>query len=158
MYSNFQVDTLLMASGAARQLQIAWQRHRPRGAATDATPLLLIHGFACGMHDWGALPKLLAAKSGRDVITFDNRGVGGQYDWAPEGPYSVAQMAADALRVVDTAKLEKVNVMGVSLGGLIAQHLALEHAERTNALILGGTTHGGREATPPPASFMSLSE
>ena len=133
---------------------LSWQRVRPRVARASSSPLLLIHGFACGKGDWGALPKMLAAKSKRDVLCFDNRGVGDSS--SPEGPYTIAQMVDDARVVVDAAGVERVSVLGISLGGMIAQSFALEHPGRTNALILGCTTHGGREALPPPAEFFGL--
>lgn len=134
---------------------IHWERFTPRrGTAPDATPCLLIHGFACGADDWGSLPRAIATKSQRDVIYFDNRGVGGSA--APEGPYTVDMMASDALHVLDSAGVDQAHVLGISLGGMIAQTLALSSPDRVRALILGGTSHGGREAAPPPAEFVQL--
>jgi pimeloyl-ACP methyl ester carboxylesterase len=125
----------------------------PKDVSPDAKPLLLIHGFACGKRDWGALPRLLAAKSRRRVIVMDNRGVGDSD--ATDGPYSIAQLAADALGVMDAAEAPVCGVLGISMGGLIAQSLALSHPERLSALILGCTSHGGREAVPNPPEFVS---
>ena len=79
-------------------------------------PLLLVQGFACGKDDWGSLIKLVASKSKREVLTFDNRGIGGSI--APEAPYTVDAMAEDALSVVDAAGVDTFHVMGISLGGI----------------------------------------
>jgi pimeloyl-ACP methyl ester carboxylesterase len=134
---------------------IHWQRVTPRrGVAPDTLPLLLVHGFACGSEDWGSLPRALATKSQREVLTFDNRGVGKSS--APPGPYTVDMLAADALHVLDQAEVPRAHVLGISLGGMIAQTLALAQPERVHGLILGCTTHGGREATPVPEAFISL--
>ena len=143
-----------LSTAAAR---IEWSRLTQSAAAAgsaSAPPLLLINGFACGQDDWSAVPKIVGAKARRDVIAFDNRGIG--LSEVPDGPYTVPQMAADALSVIDAVGADKVAVMGLSLGGCIAQELALSHPERVESLILVGTTHGGREAVPPPASFMEI--
>src|SRR6202040_2928389 len=91
------------------------------GVRGEGDPLLFIHGLGYDRVGWGPLPGLLA----RDfhVITFDNRGVG-ESD-VPGGPYSVAQMAADAIAVLDAAGIDRAHVFGASLGGFIAQELAI---------------------------------
>jgi 3-oxoadipate enol-lactonase len=110
--------------------------------------VLFIHGLGYDRFGWGPLPGLLA----RDykVITFDNRGVG-ESD-VPEGPYSVAQMAADAVAVLDAAGIERAHVLGVSLGGFIAQEIALRYPERVHKLVLASTSPGGPRAYPMPAA------
>lgn len=130
-----------------------WKRVVPKTVEPGAAPLLMVHGFACGQDDWGVLPRLLAAKARREVLVFDNRGVG--LTAHPEGPYSVAQLAQDAMAVANAAGADKVCVLGVSLGGLVAQQVALDFPHRTQALVLGCTTHGGREATPNPPAFLA---
>ena len=133
---------------------IEWHCFTPKVHKPGAAPLLLIHGFGCGAADWGAWPKVLGARSKREVLYFDNRGVGASD--APQGPYTVPQMVADAHAVVKAAGASRVSVMGISLGGMVAQSFALSHPQSTAALILGCTTHGGRSASPPPESFLSL--
>ncbi len=80
-------------------------------------------------------PALLGA--GYKVITFDNRGVGASS--SPPGPYTMEQMAADAIAVLDAAGAERAHVVGVSMGGAIAQHLALKAPERVRSLALVAT-------------------
>ena len=113
----------------------------------EGEPLLFIHGLAYDRHGWGPLPRLLA-KDFR-VVLMDNRGVG-ESD-APEGPYTVAQLAADAVAVLDDAGIERAYVFGVSLGGFVAQEIALTYPNRVHKLVLGSTSPGGPEAYPMPA-------
>lgn len=104
----------------------------------DGDPLLLVMGFAMGQHMWiGQLPAFTPHYK---VITFDNRGIG--MSSAPPGPYSMEQMAADALAVLDAAGAERAHVVGVSMGGAIAQHLALKAPERVRSLTLAATWPG----------------
>jgi 3-oxoadipate enol-lactonase len=109
-------------------------------------PLLFIHGLGYDRRGWGPLPALLADDF--QVLLFDNRGVG-ESD-VPEGPYAVSQMAADAVAVLDAAGVERAHVLGVSLGGYIAQDLALTYPERVRRLVLASTAPGGPRSHPMP--------
>jgi pimeloyl-ACP methyl ester carboxylesterase len=109
---------------------------------------VLVHGLAYDRAGWGRLPDLLA-RSFR-VLLVDNRGVG-ESD-APEGPYAVSQMAADVAAVLDDAGIERSHIFGVSLGGYIAQDLALTHPERVQKLVLASTAPGGPRSHPMPAA------
>ena len=139
---------------ASPTVHIEWQRFTPKVLKPGAAPLLLIHGFGCGANDWGAWPKVLGAKSKREVLFFDNRGVGSSA--VPAGPYAVSDLVADAHAVVEAAGVDRVSVLGISLGGMVAQNFALTHPQRTASLVLGCTSHGGRTASPPPESFFKL--
>jgi pimeloyl-ACP methyl ester carboxylesterase len=114
----------------------------------ESEPLVLVHGLAYDRAGWGRLPDLLA-RSFR-VLLVDNRGVG-ESD-APEGPYAVSQMAADVAAVLDDAGIERSHIFGVSLGGYIAQDLALTHPERVQKLVLASTAPGGPRSHPMPAA------
>jgi pimeloyl-ACP methyl ester carboxylesterase len=154
--SQLHVQVRIPASGRAAG-RIAWRRFTPpKRLEVGEPPLLLIHGFACGAGDWGALPRILAAKARRDVLVFDNRGIGASE--APAGAYSVQELSADAHAVCDDAGAGPVAVMGISLGGLVAQSFALTYPARTRALVLGCTSHGGSDAVPTPPAFLSLCE
>jgi 3-oxoadipate enol-lactonase len=110
-------------------------------------PLLFIQGLGYDRNGFGPLPKLLAGDF--RVIRFDNRGVGDSD--VPPGPYSVAQMADDAVAILDATGVERAHVLGVSLGGYIAQELAVAHPERVWKLVLVSTAPGGPNQYPMPA-------
>lgn len=114
-------------------------------------PLLLIQGL--GYARWGWEPLVGPLSSSYRVITLDNRGIGDSD--APPGPYDTATMAADAVAVLDAAGVAKAHVMGASLGGMIAQTLALDHPGRVDRLILACTTPGG-DAYPMPEVTVRL--
>ena len=118
----------------------------------NGEPLTLVHGLAYDREGWGRLPDLLAQRF--RVVLIDNRGVG-ESD-APEGPYSVAQMAADVVAVLDDAGIERTNLFGVSLGGYIAQEVVLVYPERVATLILCSTAPGGPKAVPMPAATQEV--
>ncbi|MEA2303452.1 MAG: hypothetical protein QOH43_732 [Solirubrobacteraceae bacterium] len=116
------------------------------------TPVLLINGQAMTLAAWWRTVPVLS-ESFR-VLTFDHRGMGrsSHSPW----PYTVAQMADDAVAVMDAAGAERAHVYGISLGGMVAQEVALRYPERVEALILGATTSGGPGsilARPEPLGF-----
>jgi pimeloyl-ACP methyl ester carboxylesterase len=127
-------------------VRIAWERHG------SGAPLLLIHGL--GYARWGWEPVLPGLAEHFEVILFDNRGIG-ESD-APPGPYTAAEMAEDAVRVLDEAGVERAHVAGTSLGGMVAQELALAHPGRVDRLVLACTTPGGPKAHPMPRQTVAL--
>ena len=118
----------------------------------DGPPLLLVQGLGYGGSGWGGAHELLAESFG--VVSFDNRGFG-RSD-SPPGPYSVADLAADTAAVLDAAGLDRAHVLGVSLGGMVAQELALTRPERIDRLVLVSTTPGGAGSFPMPQRTMLL--
>ena len=109
--------------------------------------LLLIHGLGYA-GSWGWRPVLEPLARSFRVIAFDNRGIGGSDQ--PPGPYSTRMMAEDAVAVLDEAGVERAHVVGTSLGGMIAQELALAAPERVDRLVLACTTPGGPNSYPMP--------
>jgi 3-oxoadipate enol-lactonase len=108
-------------------------------------PLLMIIGLSFSLLDWGTtLPDLLAQHY--KVILFDNRDAGETS--RSLYPYTLAQMAADAAGLLDALGEPKAHVFGVSMGGMIAQHFALNHADKLDKLILGCTMAGGSCSQP----------
>jgi len=105
-------------------------------------PVLLIMGLAYPSQMWYRTRPLLALSY--RTLALDNRGIG-QSD-VPPGPYSISLMASDAAAVVDAAGIESAHVLGVSMGGMIAQELALQYPARVRSLILGCTAAGGPTA------------
>jgi 3-oxoadipate enol-lactonase len=110
-------------------------------------PLLLIMGFGGSVLDWGwVLPPKLAERY--RIIMFDNRGAGRSDQ--PPGPYSIKQMADDAANLMDALGLENAYVFGASMGGMIAQELALNYPGKVKRLILGCTSAGGDSRVVDP--------
>lgn len=95
-------------------------------------PLLLVSGFNSDSSTWAAMMPSLVKQY--QVLRFDNRGIG--QSSAPDNPYSIGQMAADAVALLDYLSISKVHVGGHSMGGQIAQELALAHPEKIQSLIL----------------------
>jgi pimeloyl-ACP methyl ester carboxylesterase len=113
----------------------------------EGPPVLLIMGLGMNATGWWrTIPELAGA--GLRVLAFDNRGVG-RSDSAP-GPYTIAMMAGDAVAILDAAGIDRAHVYGISLGGMIAQAVALEHPDRVERLVLGATTPGGTGHTAAP--------
>jgi len=116
------------------------------------TPLLLIQGLGYTADMWFRI--LPALSEPRRTIRFDNRGVGRSS--VPEEPWTVENMADDAIAVLDAAGIEKAHVFGVSMGGLIAQEVVLRHPQRVAGLVLGCTHPGGRDALRMDAAAATM--
>jgi pimeloyl-ACP methyl ester carboxylesterase len=108
---------------------------RGRGA-----PLLLIQGMAAHHEMWGE--ELLRELEGRfDIVAYDHRGVG-RGDRA-DVPFTVADLADDAAGVIASAGWTDAHVLGISLGGMVAQELVLRHPSAVRSVTLGCTSPGG---------------
>jgi pimeloyl-ACP methyl ester carboxylesterase len=137
------VDTGIASSGGA---DLHWER------AGEGDPVLLVMGLGMTATAWWRTTPVLAESL--SVIAFDNRGVG--RSGRPAGPFSAPQMADDAVAVLDAAGVERAHVYGVSLGGMIAQEVALRRPERVAKLVLGATTPGGTSAAPIEDSVLAF--
>ncbi len=141
-----------------------------RGLA-GGEPLLLIMGLGMQLVGWPEEFVQALVSRGYRVIRFDNRDIGlsQHFDhlgvpnlpWAAlrfavrlpiEPPYRIADMAQDALGVLDALGLARVHVCGASMGGMIAQHLAAKHPGRVKSLTLMMTTSGSRKLPQPAMS------
>jgi 3-oxoadipate enol-lactonase len=116
-------------------------------------PLLMIGGFNSNRYIWwGQVP---AFKKYYRVITFDNRGAGGS---DKKGPYSIPVMAKDALGLLDLLNIQRAHILGISMGGLIAQELAIHHPERVSKLILTCTYSHIDETCGPTLETLKAAE
>ena len=106
-------------------------------------PLLVLNGFAATSADWDpSFIDRLAASN--ELILLNNRGIGGSTDDGQS--FAIAKLAIDAAHVIESLGIERANVMGWSMGGFIAQALALNYADRVDKLVLLSTDSGGIEA------------
>jgi 3-oxoadipate enol-lactonase len=108
--------------------------------AGSGAPLLLIQGMSGTHVSWGE-PFKGALEEAFDVVAFDNRGIG--HSAPVDGPFTIAEMAEDTAGLLEALGLESAHVVGISMGGMIAQELALAHPERLRSLTLGCTYCGG---------------
>ncbi len=117
-------------------------RYEIRGSGD---PLALIMGFSGSSRGWGD-PFLDLIERRFKTILIDNRGTG-ESD-KPDAPWTMTDMANDVAAVLDHAKIDRAHIYGISMGGMIAQEFALQHAARVRGLVLGCTAPGMAHAAP----------
>ena len=139
----------------------------------DGEPLLLIMGLGGQLTDWPEnVPELLASRGFR-VIAVDNRdqGLSTEMDWTPpsqaksvlgtvvgrppKAGYLLSDMAADTAGLLDALGLDSAHVVGASMGGMIAQTLAIEHPSRVRSLTSIMSNTGDRKAGRPAARLLA---
>lgn len=104
--------------------------------ATDGTPLLCCNSLGTGLELWD--PQVPGWSAHRRVLRFDQRGHG-RSD-APDAPYELDELGRDALAVLDAYQVARADVCGLSLGGVVAQWLAINHPDRVDRVVLACTT------------------
>lgn len=107
-------------------------------------PLILIEGL--GYASWSWFRQIEVLSDTYRVVSFDNRGVGNSDK--PDIPYSIELMADDVARLLESLSIEKAHILGVSMGGYIAQSLAINYPEKVKSLVLGCTSFGGPQSIP----------
>ena len=115
-------------------------------------PLLLIAGLGANVCDWA--PQIPTLTQHYRVIAFDNRGAGRSDK--PDGTYTISQLASDTAGLMNALGIDSAHVLGHSMGGFVAQELALSHPQRLRSLVLSAATCGGTRSVPPPPSSMHL--
>jgi pimeloyl-ACP methyl ester carboxylesterase len=117
-------------------------------------PLLLIMGWGGNAATWK--PQIPGLAERFRVITFDNRGVG-RSD-SPKHAFSIRDMANDTVGLLDALGIDRAHVYGISMGGMIAQEVALEHPDRVDSLVLGCTTPGSKRAAGQRELLKNITE
>jgi len=126
--------------------QIAYRR------TGNGPPLLVLNCFAATNADWD--PSFIdALASANELILIDNRGIGFSTDNGQ--PFEIAQLADDVARIIDFLRIERTSLLGWSMGGFIAQTVALQHASRISKLVLLSTDPGGTDADLASADVWS---
>lgn len=140
------------ASGRVRRadnggVAIAYEVRGARGPWT-----VLVHGLGYGRLGWGTFADRLATTS--RLVLIDNRGIGASD--RPAGPYRVADLANDVLGVLDHLGVDRCDLVGASLGGMVALQLTADRPERVHHLVLIAATPGDRQGTPLPEATTAL--
>ena len=118
----------------------------------EGQPLVLISGLGYPLWQWHKMVPFLAKHF--KVITFDNRGVGKSDK--PAGSYTARMLAADTVGLLDALEIEKAIIAGHSMGGFIAQALALDFPQRVDKLVLCSTNFGGPHHVPVTPEAMKV--
>jgi 3-oxoadipate enol-lactonase len=123
-----------------------------RSFGNSDSVVVLVQGLGLSSRFWFSLPEELASDPlrPRRVLTLDNRGVG-QSD-TPNRPWSMKTMANDVLCVMDAAGVKRAAIVGISMGGMIAQHVAIQSPSRITGLVLLATLPGWPHARPASLS------
>jgi pimeloyl-ACP methyl ester carboxylesterase len=104
-------------------------------------PLVLMHGAGNSLLSWDERLCARLAKTGRYVIRYDARNAGRS---TPQPPAALGDLVADAVGLLDALELERAHFLGMSLAGMVAQRLALDHPQRVSAITLASCSPGGR--------------
>ena len=140
----------------------------------DGAPLLCVMGIGAQLIMWPSSLVAALVAGGARVIRYDHRDVGESspgHGRAPTFakalamaalgrrfavPYGLADLANDAIGLLDHLRIERAHVVGISMGGMVAQHMALAHPHRLASMSLLMTTPGGRRYLPKPAALRAL--
>ena len=117
------------------------------------SPILLINGYSAPLDFWD-LTLLKRLSSNHKVITFDNRGVGNTT--VGNKTFSIPQFAQDTSKFLDALKIKKADIIGWSMGGMIAQELALSNPEKVEKLIIYASICGGNQSVPPSPEVLKI--
>ncbi|MFZ9396445.1 MAG: alpha/beta fold hydrolase [Erythrobacter sp.] len=141
---------ITMETVGGRTLRVAtWRLDRP----SAHLPILFFNGIGANIE---AVAPLAEALPDRGFIMFDMPGVGGSPE--PVVPYNAWTMAWTSTQLLDKFGIDRVDVMGVSWGGAMAQHFAIQHPGRTRRLILAATTAGMIMVPGNPASLSKMAD
>jgi pimeloyl-ACP methyl ester carboxylesterase len=156
-----------VSKAAANGIQIEYETF----GEPSARPLLLIGGLADQLIHWDEDLCRDLSRQGHYVIRFDNRdsGLSTKFDQAGQAdlgkialgeksspPYTLDDMADDAVGLLDALGIRKAHICGVSMGGMIAQTVAIRHPSRILSLISIYSTTGNKDLPPPKPEMMEL--
>ena len=142
--------TVEMIEAGGRSLRVA---HWRLGEKSDHPPILFFNGIGANIEAVAPLAEMLTE---RGFVMFDMPGTGESPD--PVMPYNPFTMCWTASQVLDQLGVELCDVMGVSWGGAMAQHFALQHPKRTRRLVLAATTPGMLMVPGNPAALSKMAD
>lgn len=119
----------------------------------SGSPILLINGFSAPLDFWD--PTLISKlASNHTVITFDNRGIGNTTSGNKQ--FSIQQFADDTSRLMEALKIKKADIIGWSMGGMIAQEVTLSNPDKVGKLIIYASTCGTRQSVAPSPEALKI--
>ena len=166
---RMRVSSYVARDGSTKDVELAYDLFGTRG-----TPLVLVMGIGAQRIFWDVEMCELFVDAGFHVVRFDHRDIGqstkldahvpppmptllrGMAKVTVPAPYSLSDMAHDVIGLIQGLGWNDAHVVGVSMGGMIAQHLALEHADRIRSATCIMTTPGGRRYMPEPYALRAL--
>ena len=157
----------------ANGLSLCYERFAPHGDV-KGDPFIFIRGLGTQLIQWPPAFIDFFTEAGFEVIVFDNRDVGESQKLDVAGvpdimallsaaeagasfpvPYTIGDMAADVIGLMDALAIEKANIFGMSLGGMVAQHLAFGHGARMSHVVCVMSSSGNPELPRPAASELA---
>ena len=148
MHQEHQKEVIELPYASVGDIDIYYEIH----GAPDAPPLVLIGGWAS--YRWIWFRQVPAFKEKYRCVVFDNRGAGKSSK--PDYPYTIEMMAADTVGLMEALNIKDAHILGISMGGLIAQQIAISYPEKVRSLILSSTQFGGRNYIPMDDKTMAL--
>ncbi|NOJ32429.1 MAG: alpha/beta hydrolase [Candidatus Nitrosocosmicus sp.] len=139
IFDNYYLDTIPINKIKVGDIDIAYKIFGKGG------PLVMINGYGSIMDMWNA-KFLQNLATNHTVIIFDNRGIGNTTSGLKE--FTIKQFAEDTSGLIDALKLDKADVLGFSMGGMIAQELALTHPNKVGKLVIYASMCGGIQSVP----------
>ena len=118
----------------------------------EGASLIMIRGLGSTADHWVAQVPAFSKKF--RVVIFDNRGIGRSDK--PDIPYTIGMMAQDTVGLMHALNIRRAHVLGMSMGGMIAQEIAIRYPERVHGLVLGCTHCGGKHVSPPDEAIGRL--
>ncbi len=127
-----------------------------QGTGTGSETVVLLQGLGLSSRFWFEQPDILRdmADGPRRIVTIDNRGAG-RSD-RPRGRYNMRQMAGDVIAVLDAIDCPRATIVGISMGGMIAQRVAMHHPSRVDGLVLIATMPGLPHSRLPSPQAIAL--
>ena len=129
-------------------IDIYYEIHGP----PEAPPLILIGGWAS--YRWIWFRQIPAFKERYRCVVFDNRGAGRSSK--PDHPYTMEMFADDVVGLMEALDIENAHILGISMGGFIAQQIAISYPEKVRGLIIASSSFGGPNSIPMDDKTMAM--